>query len=64
MFIDPISMSRNESVEMVLTRPSSQLDRRRFVSMLVALGGFAVATRALGHAFESCTFHGSITRAC
>src|ERR1035438_5241630 len=54
-------LSRNESMEMMPTGYSSRLHRRRFVSMLAWLGGFAAAMRGLGHAFEFSPVVGSAT---
>ncbi len=40
-------------METMLTGHSSLLDRRRFVSLLAALGGFAATSRAFGYTLES-----------
>ena len=41
-----------ETMESMSTRHPSRLDRRRFVSMLASLGGFAAASSAFGSTFE------------
>jgi len=48
-------------METLPTRYLSPLDRRRFVSMLASLGGFAAASRTFGYAFEFSSARGFAT---